>query len=103
MMKPLRRLRIAGLIEGSTLLVLILIAVPMKHIIGIPQFVSVMGPLHGIAFLAYLRFWIMAVAEGGWKRGDIIRTGVVSFIPFGTFYNDRYLKRMEAEKGISAS
>jgi integral membrane protein len=51
-MNPIRKLRIAGLIEGTTLLVLLLIAVPLKHIGGIPQFVSVMGPLHGAAFIA---------------------------------------------------
>jgi integral membrane protein len=102
-MNQIRKLRIAGMVEGITLLVLLLIAVPLKHIGDMPQFVSIVGPIHGIAFLAYIRFWIMAVAEGGWKRGDIIRTGVVSFIPFGTFYNDRHLKQMEAEKGMTTS
>lgn len=92
-MNPIRKLRIAGLIEGTTLLMLLLIAVPLKHIGGIPQFVSVMGPLHGVAFIAYLRFLPEAIAHGQWQRSDIIRTAIVSFIPFGTFYNDRFLKR----------
>lgn len=92
-MHPIRKLRIAGLIEGSTLLVLLLIAVPLKHIGGIPQFVTIMGPLHGVAFIAYLRFLAEAVSQGDWQRRDIIRTAAVSFIPLGTFYNDRFLKR----------
>jgi integral membrane protein len=92
-LNSIRKLRIAGLIEGSTLLVLLLVAIPLKHISGIPQFVTVMGPLHGVAFIAYLRFFAEAVSQGGWQRRDIIRTAVVSFIPLGTFYNDRFLKR----------
>lgn len=101
-MTSIKKLRIAGIVEGTTLLVLLLIAVPLKHLGGIPQVVSFVGPIHGIAFLAYLRFLIVAVAEGGWPRRDIIRTAIVSFIPLGTFYNDRYLKKMEQNRGISS-
>lgn len=49
----LRRLRVLAWIEGSSLLVLVGIAVPLKHVFGVPAVVSACGPLHGIAFLAY--------------------------------------------------
>ena len=101
-MTSIKKLRIAGMIEGTTLLALLFIAVPLKHLSDMPQVVSVVGPIHGIAFLAYLRFLIVAVAEGGWPRSDIIRTAIVSFIPLGTFYNDQYLKKMEQSRGFSS-
>ena len=51
---PLRTLRLASLGEGATLLLLVLIAVPLKRLAGMPEAVSVMGPIHGAAFLLYL-------------------------------------------------
>lgn len=48
---PLTRLRIAGLFEGTTLLFLLLIAVPLKHLAGYPEIVSAAGPVHGLAFV----------------------------------------------------
>lgn len=49
----LRTLRLASLGEGATLLLLLLIAVPLKRLAGWPTGVSIMGPIHGAAFLLY--------------------------------------------------
>ena len=49
----LGRLRLAGFVEGTTLLVLLLIAVPLKYGLDMPEFVSTMGPIHGLAFVFY--------------------------------------------------
>ena len=50
----LRRMRVVSLIEGSTLLLLLLVAVPLKHLAGIFVATRIMGPVHGLAFLAYM-------------------------------------------------
>lgn len=50
---PLRALRGASLAEGATLLVLLLVAVPLKRMADLPLAVSIAGPLHGAAFLVY--------------------------------------------------
>ena len=91
MPQSLRRLRLAGWIEGTTLLLLIGVAVPLKHQAGLPQAVSLMGPLHGLAFLAYLAFAVEAVSFGGWSRREAARLFLVGLLPFGTFVNDRWL------------
>jgi integral membrane protein len=49
----LSRLRLFCLLEAATLLVLLLVAVPMKHLAGLPWAVSLMGPLHGLVFLGF--------------------------------------------------
>ena len=48
---PIARLRVLGRIEGVTLLTLIGIAVPLKHLAGEPMLVTLLGPLHGAVFL----------------------------------------------------
>ena len=53
MSTSVRRLRLASYAEGVTLLLLLLLAVPLKRLAGTPEVVSVMGPVHGVAFVLY--------------------------------------------------
>lgn len=81
----LRRLRPFALVEGTTLIVLLLVAVPLKHLAGQPAAVSVMGPLHGLAFLAYV-WGVLAVATAAgwpWRRTAVCL--LAAAIPFGSF------------------
>ena len=41
--------RIAFL-EGLTLIALVCVAMPLKYWAGMPQAVSIIGPIHGVAF-----------------------------------------------------
>ncbi len=90
---PLGRLRLAGLIEGTTLVSLICIAVPLKHLGGIPEATTVVGPIHGVAFILYLVTLVDNFVGGGWTLRDMVRTSIVAIIPLGTFINDRWLAR----------
>lgn len=96
MPEPLRRLRLAGWAEGVTLLLLLGVAVPLKHLAGWPQGVSLMGPVHGLAFMTYLACAVEAVSGGGWTRAQAARLLGASMIPFGTFLNDRWLAARQA-------
>jgi integral membrane protein len=89
----LRQLEIASFAEATTLILLLLIAVPLKHFSGWNFGVKVMGPVHGLAFLAYIWFAIQTVSGGDWTKRDIVRLMVVAFIPFGGFYNLRFLSQ----------
>lgn len=90
---PLDRLRIAGLIEGTTLILLLGVAVPLKHLAGLPVATSVMGPIHGVAFVLYFAALIDNFSGGGWSPREMARASLVAMIPFGTFANDRWLAR----------
>lgn len=97
----LRRLEIVSLIEGSTLVLLLFVAVPLKHLAGLPLAVTVVGPIHGLAFLAYAWTAIETVAGGEWRRSDAARLFVVAFLPFGGFANLAWLRRRAA--GLAAA
>ena len=44
------RLRLAGYLEGTTLVTLLFVAVPFKHLAGYGGLVSVVGPVHRAVF-----------------------------------------------------
>lgn len=87
-------LRLAGFAEGATLLCLLLIAVPLKHVWGLSEAVSLLGPTHGLTFVLYFVAAINAVSSGGWPSRIVGRIVVAALFPFGTFANDRLLKRI---------
>jgi integral membrane protein len=92
----LRRLRLAALIEGTTLVVLVLIAVPAKHLFGLPVATKVMGPVHGLAFVAYTWMLLATVSGGSWRQGEILRLVIAAFVPFGALLSAGLLQRKEA-------
>ncbi|MFS2139009.1 DUF3817 domain-containing protein [Duganella sp. Dugasp56] len=95
--RQLRKMRLASLMEGSTLLLLLAVAVPLKHLAGISVAVSVMGPVHGLAYVLYV--WLLAqlLSSGDWTQGEVIRMAVVALIPFGALVNERAFARCERD------
>lgn len=100
--KQLRWMRAVSLLEGSTLVLLVLVAVPLKHLAGFPIATALMGPIHGVAFLLYVWMLIQTVSAGGWSRSETVRMVVAAFIPFGAFVNERALARRQAALAMPA-
>ena len=84
--------RIAFL-EGLTLIALVCVAMPMKYWAGMPQAVSIIGPLHGVAFLVFLVFIMKSLSDGLITVFGACRLFLGAFIPFGGFVNERWLRR----------
>lgn len=91
-----RRLRIASLLEGYTLLLLILVAVPMKHFFGLPLASRLVGPIHGVAFMGFIWCLCEVAASGGLRRQDVVRLLIGSCLPFGAFINRKLLQGQQA-------
>lgn len=92
----LRRLEIASFAEATTLVLLVCVAVPLKHLAGYPAGVRIMGPVHGLAFLGYVWMAVQTVAGGGWTGTEAIRLFFGAFVPFGGFFNLPFLARKVA-------
>jgi integral membrane protein len=100
----LRRLRWASLAEGATLILLVCLAVPLKRMAGMPEFVSFMGPLHGAAFLIYLLMVMRAVSAGLFSAVETLLLLLVAFVPFGAFFMTGLFRRKAAAwVGVSAT
>ena len=95
-LSQLRRMRAVSLLEGTTLLLLLCVAVPLKHLAGLPVATAIMGPIHGIAFILYVWMLVQTVSMGGWTRVAAARMLLAAFIPFGAFLNERALARRQA-------
>lgn len=82
----LKFFKVVALLEGTSLLLLLLFAMPMKYIFQIPIFVQMIGMAHGVLFIAYIIMAVMLKIECNWtfKKFGII--SVASVVPFGTFY-----------------
>lgn len=89
----IRRLELVSMLEATTLIILVAIAVPLKHLAGWPLPVQLMGPVHGLAFLFYTWTVLQTVAGGGWRPIEITRLVFVAFIPFAGFFNIPWLRR----------
>ena len=95
-------MRAVSLLEGTTLLLLLGVAVPMKHLAGIPIATAIMGPIHGIAFVLYVWMLIQTISIGGWTRAAAARMVLAGLIPFSAFVNERALARRQASLAKSA-
>ena len=86
----LGRFRFVALIEGISFLVLLFIAMPLKYGAGIPQAVSMIGMAHGVLFVAYMLFLILVKEDQNWSFSLLVKSAMVSLVPFGTFYADKH-------------
>jgi len=78
------KFRIVALIEAVSFLVL-LSAVFVKRVLHGGDAVSVLGPIHGIAFLVYFVLVLLVREEQGWSVGQTLIVLVASALPFGAF------------------
>jgi integral membrane protein len=97
---PIGRLRLFAFLEGISLLVLVLIAVPYKYFLQDPTIVKSIGPIHGALFLLFIFNAICISIEQQWKFKDTTwKVLVACFIPFGTFYIDyKILRTMQQDE-----
>ncbi|GJD52750.1 hypothetical protein OPKNFCMD_5517 [Methylobacterium crusticola] len=94
--RQLRLLGIAAAAEATTLLLLVGVAVPLKHLGDWPLAVRVLGPLHGLAFVAYLWLVLQSVGAGLWTRGEAARLLLAAVVPFAGFLAARAVARRAA-------
>ncbi len=78
-------LRWAALFEGSSLLLLLGVAMPLKYYADIPEAVKIIGPIHGILFIVFLVLLFSHTVKGELSLVKTIAGFVASFLPFGTF------------------
>lgn len=93
-------LRRAAVAEAVTLLVLFFVAMPMKHLFGMPVAVSIAGPIHGFTFMVFLWLVIRSWGEELISVRGAARLIAGAFIPAGGFINERWLREQPGEPEI---
>ncbi|MEL6611730.1 MAG: DUF3817 domain-containing protein [Bacteroidota bacterium] len=87
------RLRLAGLVEGTSFLVLLFIAMPLKYLADQPEAVSIVGWVHGVLFVLFGVALLIAMQDEGWSLKKAAVIFIAAVVPFGPFVIDRQLKR----------
>lgn len=92
-------LRICGITEGVSLLLLLFVAMPMKYIGDDPSWVRFVGTLHGFLFIIFI-VYLTAVAPRLRLNWKTVGLGYLcSTVPFACFYFDqKYLKPLQEIK-----
>ncbi|TRZ39220.1 DUF3817 domain-containing protein (plasmid) [Niallia circulans] len=91
--RTLNFFRVVSFIGGTSLLVLLFIAMPLKYLANIPQPVQYVGVFHGIFFVCYILVVIWTTYIVKWSIWWFLISIVVTFIPFGNYILDLYLKK----------
>lgn len=84
---------LTGKIEGYSYLVLLFIAMPLKYLFEMPQAVKIFGMVHGVLFVLFM---LSIAALLGTKKltfKGAFSAFFLSFIPFGTFYLGKLVKK----------
>ena len=87
------RLRIIGIIEGLSYLLLLGVAMPLKYLAGMPEAVSAVGMAHGMLFLIYCLALLQAMLDMSWPIKRAAMLFIAAVLPFGPFVVDGGLRR----------
>ena len=95
MKTPLGRVRLIGLCEGVSFLLLVGVAMPLKYLADVPEAVKLTGWAHGLLFIAYCLAIFSAWLGGQLSFGKAALAFLASLLPFGPFLIDRKLAALE--------
>lgn len=91
-------LRKAGITEGISFLVLLLIAMPLKYFFKQPMAVTIVGWIHGILFVAFLFLAWEVKTDRSKSMKWFVTAFAAALIPTGTFFFDKQLKKEQQNK-----
>lgn len=89
----LTHLRIIGLLEGISYILLLGVCMPLKYLYNMPEATSIVGMAHGVLFVYFCLLVIWIGLQRDWSYNKIILGLISSLLPFGTFVADLKLFR----------
>jgi integral membrane protein len=93
----LRTFRWVALIEATSFLAL-LVATVIKRTDGGEGGVQILGPIHGLLFVAYVAIALSIRADAGWTWKQTFWILVGAVVPFGGYVVDWWLVKREREQ-----
>lgn len=92
----LARYRVLAYAVGVGLLILVLVAMPLKYFAGQPLLVRVVGPIHGFLFAIYVLLVLDLAVRGRWSLPRTALVMVAGTVPFLSFVMERRVVRWVA-------
>ncbi len=89
----LLRYRVMAYVVGVMLLVLVLVAMPLRYFADTPGPVAVVGPAHGFLFIVYLLAAFDLALRAKWTAKGTVFVLLAGTIPFLSFVAERTVTR----------
>ena len=89
------QLRVLGILEGISYLLLLGVCMPLKYAMDIPEPTEYVGMAHGVLFIAYTIWVLLAAKKFKWSLGKTFLAFIASMLPFGTFVADAKIFKKE--------
>ena len=86
----LQNFRYVAIAEASSWLLLI-IATAIKYGADGPDLAPILGPIHGLLFVAYVLMALTLRTDAGWDNRTTLIVLACSIIPFGGYFVERRL------------
>jgi len=85
----LKTFRVISLLEALSFVILLLVAMPIKYILGNPELVRIVGMAHGILFVLYILGALLFKNKLNWSNQILVVVILCFIIPLGPLYVDR--------------
>lgn len=89
----LTRFRVIAYVVGVFLLVLALVAMPMKYLGDDARAVAIVGPIHGFLYMVYLVLGADLALRARWSLRGTLAVLVAGTVPFLSFLAERIVTR----------
>lgn len=89
MKSALLRFRVMAYVVGVMLLILVLVAMPLRYIGDRPAFSHAFSPIHGALYMVYLVVAFDLGMKAGWTKLRILLVLLAGAVPFLSFYVER--------------
>jgi integral membrane protein len=87
------RFRVLAVIVGIGLLVLVLVAMPLRYLAGYATFSEHFSPVHGAAYMGYLVVTVDLGRRVGWSLGRMVGVMLAGTVPLLSFVVERRVTR----------
>ena len=101
-MNSLRTFRIVAILEATSFL-LLLVAAVLKRTADAEIGVTVLGPLHGALFIAYVLLALNLRPDQGWSTKTTLLILLGAVIPFGGYVVDRWLTTSSRSPAVQSA
>jgi integral membrane protein len=100
----LTRYRAIAYVVGVFLLILVLVAMPLKYLAGDKTLIAVVGPIHGFLYMVYLVLAFHLAALARWPFKYTLGVLLAGTIPFLSFVAERKVThRVRAAQAATGS
>lgn len=83
--------RLLSYFEAASLMVLLLIAMPLKYFVGNPDPVRFAGTIHGVLFLMFVCVSVVFGQQRNWSPRKIMASWVIASVPLGPVFFEKFL------------